>query len=120
MGKIKAEFYATADGSEPAKEFLDSLDNKMRAKVVRTIKLLRDNGGELREPTSKLIGEGIFELRTQMGNNITRVLYFFYVGNRAILTNGFTKRTRKTPRGEIDRAKRYRLDFLERMEANDD
>lgn len=115
MGKIEVEFYTISDGSEPAKDFLNSLDKKMRAKMVRTIGLLRDNGNELREPISKPLGDGIFELRTQMGNNITRILYFFYVRNRAVLTNGFTKKTRKTPQKELDKAKRYRTDFLERM-----
>ncbi len=79
MGKIEVEFYIMPDGSEPAKDFLNSLDKKMRAKMVRTIGLLRDNGGELREPISKSLGNGIFELRAQTGNNTTRILYFFYV-----------------------------------------
>ncbi len=120
MGKIEVYFYETPDGKEPVREFLDSLDLKMKAKMVRTISLLRDNGNELRDPVSKSLGDGIFELRAQMGNNITRVLYFFFIGNRAILTNGFTKKTQKTPPGEIDRAKRYRAEFLERMEDHDE
>ncbi|MCD8047662.1 MAG: type II toxin-antitoxin system RelE/ParE family toxin, partial [Clostridiales bacterium] len=77
MGRITVVFYEAPDGTEPAKDFLDSLDVKMRAKMVRTIGLLRENGGELREPASKPLGDGIFELRAQMGNNISRVLYFF-------------------------------------------
>lgn len=67
MGKITVEFYSTPNGVEPAKDFLDSLDIKMRAKMLRSIELLRDNGGELREPTSKPLGDGIYELRAQMG-----------------------------------------------------
>lgn len=116
MGRIIVEFYSTPDGVEPAKDFLDSLDIKMRAKMLRAIELLRDNGGELREPTSKPLGDGIYELRAQMGNNITRVLYFFFIDNKAILTNGFVKKTRKTPPGELKQAKRYRSDFLKREE----
>ncbi|MCD7865435.1 MAG: type II toxin-antitoxin system RelE/ParE family toxin [Clostridiales bacterium] len=115
MGKIEVVFYSTPDGKEPALEFLNHLDRKMRAKMVRTIGLLQDNGTELREPMSKPLGDGIFELRAQMGNNISRVLYFFFVGNKAILTNGFVKKTRKTLDNEIERAKRYRAEFLERM-----
>lgn len=78
MRKLEIIFYDTPDGTEPVRKFLDGLDIKMRAKMVRTIKLLQDNGSDLREPTSKSLGDGIFELRAQMGNNITRVLYFFY------------------------------------------
>ena len=43
-------------------------------------------------------GEGIFELRAKVGSDITRVLYFFYVERHIILTNGFIKKTQKTPR----------------------
>ncbi len=45
--------------------------------------------------------DGIFELRAQQGSDITRVLYFFQIGNKAYLTNGFTKKTQKTPPSEI-------------------
>ncbi len=50
----------------------------------------------------------------QAGNNISRVLYFFYVGNKIILTHGFIKKTQKTPREEIEKAKAYRKDFLKK------
>ena len=58
-------FYKKDDDTEPAKEFLDGLDNKMRAKMVRTVELLRDYGYELREPYSKHLNDGIFELRAK-------------------------------------------------------
>lgn len=107
-------FYDKADGTEPAKEFLFSLDIKMRAKMVRTIELLGKNGPELREPYSKYLGENIFELRAKQGSDISRVMYFFVVGRRVILTNGFIKKTQKTPRAELEKAIRYRSEFLDR------
>ena len=107
-------FYDLPDGREPVREFLDSLDNKMRAKMLREISLLAANGPALREPDSKNIGDGIFELRAKVGSDISRVLYFFFVGHRAILTNGFVKKTAKTPTAEIERAKRYRAEYLGR------
>ncbi|MCD7772008.1 MAG: type II toxin-antitoxin system RelE/ParE family toxin [Oscillospiraceae bacterium] len=109
-------FYRTADGEEPVKEFILSLEPKMRARVYRTIDLLSEFGHMLREPDSKSLGDGIFELRIQQGNDISRVLYFFYVGDKAVLTNGFIKKTQKTPSNMIERAKRYRADFLNREE----
>lgn len=42
------DFYTMSDGSCPIKKFLDSLDNKMRAKLLRTVMLLEQNGNELR------------------------------------------------------------------------
>ena len=87
MQEYEIVFYDKEDGTEPAKDFILSLDKKMRAKMLRTVSLLAANGPELREPCSKLLGDGIFELRAKVGSDISRVLYFFIVGRRVILTN---------------------------------
>lgn len=98
---MQIEFYKTCDGSVPAQEFLDSLDRKMHAKMIMSIDLLAELGPMLRLPVSEPLGDGIFELKAVSGSNITRVLYFFCVGNKACLTNGFIKKTQKTPQSEI-------------------
>ena len=72
------EFFETDDGTKPVREFLQSLDVKMKAKVIRNLKHLQEHGFELREPLSAPLGDKLFELRTQVGGNITRVIYFFY------------------------------------------
>lgn len=110
------DFYEKENGEQPAKEFMLSLDKKLRAKLADTIIILQDNGYELREPYSKHISEGIFELRAKQGSDITRVMYFFYIDRHIILTNGFIKKTQKTPQSEIEKAKRYRSDYLKRKE----
>ena len=114
--KFKVLFYQKADGTEPAKAFLNSLDKKMRAKMVRTIETLQNNGTDLREPYSKYLEDGIFELRAKVGSDISRVLYFFFIGQSVVLTNGFVKKTQKTPVREIALAKKYRRDFLQKEE----
>ena len=86
----------------------------MHAKVLRTIDLLETNGTDLREPYSKSIGDGIFELRIKQGSDISRVLYFFFVGNMAILTNGFIKKSQHTPPSEKELAKKYKDDYERR------
>ena len=116
MESFTVLFYDKPDGTEPVREFLLSLDRKMLAKVVREIELLSVNGPELREPYSKSLGDGIFELRAKVGTDITRVLYFFVVGRKIILTNGFVKKTDRTPRAEIDLARKYRDEYLSRKE----
>ena len=90
----------------------------MRAKLVDTIQLLQDNGYELREPYCKYVSDHIFELRAKFGSNITRIFYFFHVNRIIILTNGFVKKTQKTPKEEIEKAKQYRLDYLRRKEKS--
>ena len=120
MPKFEVEFYEKENGEQPAKEFLLSLNKKMRAKMAGTVVILQDYGYELREPYSKHLEEGIFELRAKVGTDISRVLYFFYVDRRIVLTNGFIKKSQKTPPGEIDKAKRYRADYLRRRERQDE
>lgn len=114
MSKFKAEFYEMDDGSKPAKEFMLSQDSKMKTKLFGLVDILEQYGNQLREPYSKPLGDGIFELRAKAGSDISRVLYFFYYEGRIILTNGFVKKTQKTPPSEIQKAKQYKKDFLER------
>ena len=85
--------YDTEDERCPVQELLDSLKPKLLAKTLRTIDLLEMNGPLLREPYSKPLENGIFELRAKQGSDITRVLYFFIVGKKAVLTNGFIKKS---------------------------
>ena len=116
MQEFEIIFYDKPDGTEPVKEFLDSLDVKMRAKMLRTVLLLAENGTQLREPYSKSLDDGFFELRAKVGSDISRVLYFFMIGRKVILTNGFVKKTQKTPNAEIEKAKQYRKEYLSRKD----
>ena len=118
MSAFEVNFYYKADGSCPVRDFLDTLDNKMLAKLLGTISLLETNGTQLREPYSKSLGDGIFELRAKQSSNITRILYFFVVGHQIILTNGFVKKTQKTPPEEIALAQKYRADYFYRKESS--
>ena len=110
------EYYEKSDGTYPAEEFILSQDIKMQAKLFHLLELLELKGNELREPYSKSLSDGIFEIRAIQGNHISRVLYFFVVGKKIILTNGFVKKTQKTPENEIALAKKYRADYKFRRE----
>ena len=114
MSEFEIIFYEKEDGTMPAQDFLDSLDDKMRAKMILTVDMLKNKGNRLREPYSKPLDDGIMELRAVVGTNISRVLYFFVVGQKVILTNGFIKKTQKTPKKEITLAKKYRDDYIAR------
>lgn len=112
------EYYEKEDGTFPVEQFILGLDNKMQAKVFRLLNLLEEFGNQLSEPHSKHLEEGIYELRIKQSSNTTRVLYFFFAGKRIILTNGFVKKTQKTPRNEIELAKRRKQLFYERERRN--
>ena len=90
--------YDTEDGRCPVQELLDSLEPKLLAKTLRTFDLLEMNGPLLREPYSKPLENGIFELRAKQESDIVRVLYFFIGGKKAVLTNGFIKNRRRHQR----------------------
>ncbi|MFR8624213.1 MAG: type II toxin-antitoxin system RelE/ParE family toxin [Ruminococcus sp.] len=110
------EYYESENGTCPVEEFILKQDNKMQAKIFKNLELLEIRGNELREPFSKHIEDGIFEIRNKVGNDITRIFYFFVIGQKIILTNGFIKKTQKTPKAEIALAKKYRNDYLNREE----
>lgn len=78
---------------------------KDESKGIENYRLIRKNGPLLREPYSKFISDAIFELRIKQGNDIARVVYFFFAQNKAVLTNGFIKKTQKTPKNVIETAK---------------
>lgn len=111
---FEIEYYQTERGLQPVEEYIDSLDIKKQVKVFRQISLLRELGSKLGEPYSKQLVKGIFELRIQQSNNITRLLYFFFRDKKVVLTHGFTKKTPKTPPGEIERAIKYRIEYESR------
>ena len=114
MADFKLIAYEKENGEVPVEEFLDSVNPKMRAKIYGLMGILQEKGNMLREPYSKHLEDGIFELRCKFGSDITRVLYFFYYEGRIVLTHGFIKKTQRTPAGEIEKAKKYRRDYIER------
>ncbi len=107
-------FYSDKDGDKPVREFIKSLDVKLRAKVVSDLHRLEMLGSDAREPLSKHVGNHIFELRTILGSNIVRILYFFDANKIIVATNGFVKKQQKTPRSEILVAMQRRAEYFNR------
>ncbi|MDD6966253.1 MAG: type II toxin-antitoxin system RelE/ParE family toxin [Firmicutes bacterium] len=116
---FEIEFYQLPNGKKPVEEFLDSLDKKMRAKAIYGLSILEEYGNTLREPHSKSMGDGLFELRIKFAGDISRIFYFFVVDNKIILTNGFIKKTLKTPKAELDLARKYKADYERRQNCNE-
>jgi len=109
------EFYRFLNGNSPVEEFLDSLTGKQAQKVLWVLQLVEELDVVPRQYFKKLIdNEGIWEIRIQFGNDIFRLLSFFVEGNLLILTNGFAKKTQKTPQQEIALAIRRKNEYLAR------
>ncbi|TAH40653.1 MAG: type II toxin-antitoxin system RelE/ParE family toxin [Bacteroidetes bacterium] len=56
-------------------------------------------------------GEGLYEIRVQVGNDIFRIFCFFDEGKLIVLANGFQKKSQKTPKQEIERALKIKEEY---------
>ena len=85
---------------DDAESELTDLPAPLRAKMVRQLQKLEHNPQQLREPDTKPIGDGLFEIRAKAGD-IARGLWVYQVGKRIFLLRIFIKKTPKTPPEEI-------------------
>jgi phage-related protein len=111
------EFYETAEGRLPVSEFLDALKQSDRgdhAAVLAGLAKLR-NRQYHREPLSKAVGRGLFELR-HVGKLNTRVLWFFVKGRRIIAVHGIRNKGQAIPARDLDTARERMSDWKERNE----
>ena len=108
-------FYRTANGSSPVEEFLDSLTGKQAQKVLWVLRIVEELPSVPRQYFKKLTGtDDLWEVRAQMGNNTLRLLGFFDGVQLVVLTNGFAKKSQKTPAREIELAERRKRDYFSR------
>lgn len=105
-------FYRTSSDQCPVEDFLDSLAGKQVQKIVWVLKLIEELEVVPEKYLKKLVNtDGIWEIRISLGNDIFRLLGF-WSGNQIILTNGFAKKTQKTPPQEIALAEQRKHDYL--------
>jgi len=109
---LALEFYVTPTGAAPAEEWLNQLSVSGQQKFAALFARMGDAGKIWNERKFKHLTETdqIFEFKVETD----RLLCFFFVGRRLIVTHGFRKSGDKTPKREIDRAEAYKRDFEER------
>ena len=109
---LSVEFYVTSNGAAPAEEWLEQLPLAVQQKFAALFARMGDTGKIWNERKFKHLTETdqIFEFKV----DADRILCFFFVGRRLILTHGFRKSGDKTPKREIDRAEMYKQEFEER------
>jgi phage-related protein len=97
-------FFKEAGDKVPVIEFLEAARPKrVKAKCIALIKLLAQEGYELKRPRSDTLRDGIRELRTEIDNVNYRLLYFFHGQNCVVISHGITKE-KEVPDKEIDAA----------------
>ncbi len=114
-------FYRTRTGRCPLEEFLDALTSKQAQKVTWVLQLVEELAIVPPQYFKKLVNtDEIWEVRVQQGGNIFRLLGFFDGATLIILTNGFAKKTQKTPSEEIRLAEARKYDYFKQQERNDE
>lgn len=108
-------FYETDLGDKPVAEFLDNLEPAARAKVVRTLELVRTLPFVPSKFWQKMgAGQNLWEVRVEYDGNIYRVLAATAKGNRVILLHGFQKKSQKTPRQDMEIAQQRQKRYFQR------
>lgn len=117
MANFESLYYKTQNGHNPVKVFIDNLNFKTQRKFFVKIGWLEEHGPRLPGPHAKKLENDLYELRFEGEDGVIRIIYFFYIGNKIILLNGFKKKTQKTLRREIELAKKRKADYLETLSA---
>lgn len=110
------EYYVTSNNRCPVKEFIDSLSPEGQAKYIFITRLLKEYGIAVKEPYVKQITgrRKLFEIRIKDKSGIGRILYFAHTGRKFVLLHGFTKKTDRTPKKEVEIAEQRMKDYLSR------
>lgn len=106
--EFEIKYYLDSFGNDPINEFLLDLarNNKdLYGQVIKGIEKIR-NRVYHREPLSKYIKPGLWELRVIAGTDILRIFYTFKKGQIIILLHVFIKKQQKTPQGELEIARK--------------
>lgn len=113
----KIFFYEDAKGNSPIRDYInelalknDHISKSKFKKIAYQIQRLEMFGTRNGEPIIKHIDGEIWELRPVPD----RILFAAWVGNSFVLLHQFKKDTQKTPRSEIEKARRELADFKER------
>ena len=107
-------FYESDFGSKPVEDFLTGLEPAARAKLVRTLELLRMQHIVPAKFWKKLSGSDLWEVRVEYAGNIYRVLAALAKGNRVILLHGFQKKSQKTPQQDMEIAQQRQKRYFQR------
>jgi phage-related protein len=104
--RISALFFRTEQGNEPVREWLkDDLTRAERQLVAQDIRTI-EYGWPIGMPTSRPLGDGLHEVRTDLPDGIARVMFYVDARQRMVLLHGFVKKTQTTPDADMKTARR--------------
>lgn len=108
----RLQFYVTERNESPVEDQIARLPKKAGAKIFRWLDLVEKFGlRDSRDYITKLEGYDLFELKILHAGNYYRVFFFPYKGKRLIVFHVFSKKSKETPRHEIEMAIRRKQDY---------
>jgi phage-related protein len=107
--KLRVVFYRSGAGNEPVKDWLRSLDREDRRALGEDIKTV-ELGWPLGMPLVRSLGDGLWEVRSRLRGGVARVV-FLARDDMMVLLHGFVKKSPKTPKKELDVARRRARDL---------
>ena len=108
--KLRARFYETASGRKPVREWLLEIDQDDRRIVgydVQTVEF----GCPVGMPICRPLGEGLWEIRSNLGDGTIGRIIFCIIDGEMVLLHGFVKETQKTPKQDIELARKRRKEL---------
>lgn len=103
--RLTVAFYRSASGVEPVRDWLKAFPFEDRQTLGRDLRLI-EMGWQIGMPLCRSFGGGLWEVRCSLaGNRIARIFFCVVQGNMVLL-HGYVKKTQKTPRPEVDLARR--------------
>lgn len=106
--RIPAKFYQNENGKEPVRDWLKDLDREQRKLIGADIKTV-EFGFPIGMPICRPMGDGLFEVRTNLPQGIARVLFCIHEGEMVLL-HGFIKKSQKTPKQDLNLALERKLE----------
>lgn len=100
---LKVVFYRTDAGREPVREWLKGMSPEDRKRIGEDIKTVQF-GWPLGMPLVRSLGEGLWEVRSNLSNRIARVIFVIQKGYMVLL-HGFIKKSQKTPKIDLELAR---------------
>jgi phage-related protein len=102
--KIAVVFFRAANGAEPVRDWLREMPKADRARIGEDIRVV-EYGWPIGMPVCRPLGSRLYEVRTNLKDRIARVV-FSIVEGEMVLLHGFIKKTRSTPKYDLDLARR--------------
>ena len=102
--KLACRFYRTDTGNEPVREWLKAVPAKVRKEIGSDIQTVQWRW-PLGKPLVDGLGEGLFEVRSDLDGSIYRVL-FCLDGSTMVLLHAFAKKSQKTPTADLELARK--------------